>query len=159
MQSINVLFVCLGNICRSPTAHGVFADIVEAASLDHRINVDSAGTSNWHIDEAPDRRSSAAARARGFDLSALRGRQVEPEDFEKFDYILAMDRDNLANLRRRKPLDYAGTLDLFLRFGSQTRYKEVPDPYGGGDQGSELALDLIEDACHGLLDHIKATNL
>jgi protein-tyrosine phosphatase len=154
-MSVTVLFVCLGNICRSPTADGVFQQLVSDAGLTKRIQVDSAGTANWHHGRAPDPRTIAAAKKRGFDLSPLCARQIKVSDFDEFDYILAMDEDNLAGLRKLKPANYSGHLGLFLEFGSQTQYREVPDPYHGGNEGFELVLDLIENAAAGLLQSIQ----
>ncbi len=154
-MSVNVLFVCLGNICRSPTADGIFQKLVSDAGLTKRIKVDSAGTANWHQGRAPDPRTVAAAAKRGFDLSVLRARAVKHSDFDEFDYILAMDEENLADLRSLKPADYTGHLGLFLAFGSQQKYREVPDPYHGGSEGFELVLDLVEDAASGLLKSIQ----
>jgi len=155
MELTNVLFVCLGNICRSPTAHGVFRDLVEKENLSASIRVDSAGTSGWHIGEPPDRRATAAAAKRGYQLSDLRGRQCSPSDFLEFDYILAMDEDNLAALESLRPASFEGVLSLFLDFSAQSQLREVPDPYYGGVRGFEDVLDLVEDACQGLLTHIK----
>lgn len=156
MAKIKVLMVCLGNICRSPTAHGVLAHRIAQLGLEHLIEVDSAGTSAWHIDEAPDARSQAVAKKRGYDLSEQRGRQVSPEDFESFDFILAMDRENLHNLRRICPAGFSGHLGLFLDFGTGGQGLEVPDPYHGGPAGFDRVLDLVEDAVDGLLNHIKS---
>ena len=147
----SVLFVCLGNICRSPTAHGVFARQVEAAGLAGHVHVDSAGTGAWHVGEPPDARASAAALQRGYDLSAQRARQVTLADFHNFDYILAMDRSNLMHLEDLEPAGYAGHLGLFLEFHPNSPIHEVPDPYYGGDQGFEEVLDLVEAAGEGLL--------
>lgn len=149
-MTVNVLFVCLGNICRSPTAHGVFHHLVERHGLQHAIHIDSAGTGDWHIGRAPDKRSSAAALQRGYDLSVLRARQVSAQDFERFDYILAMDTQNLSDLRQMRPAHFRGELDLFLRYGA-AHLQEVPDPYYGGDDGFEHVLDLVEEAAQGLL--------
>ncbi len=149
-----VLFVCLGNICRSPTAHGVFHQRVDASGLAHRIEVDSAGTAAYHIGKAPDQRSVSAAQRRGYDLSPLRARQVEASDFGSFDYILAMDHSNLANLERVCPADYKGHLGLFLDFADCSEV-EVPDPYYGGADGFGHVLDLVEAASDGLLGHIR----
>lgn len=154
-----VLFVCLGNICRSPTADGIFRNLVAQANLDQKILVDSAGTGDWHIGKAPDARTVAAARNRGYDLSVLRARQVNKNDFAEFDYVLAMDNSNLKDLQRMKPFDYKGHLGLFLEFGSRGDYLEVPDPYYGGKEGFELVLDLVEDAAQGLLNHIRQNAL
>ena len=148
---MKVLFVCLGNICRSPTAHGVFEKMVTQLGLQDQIEIDSCGTGDWHIGGSPDPRASAEAKGRGYDLSHLRARQVVSQDFEQFDYILAMDRQNLADLRAMSPQDYVGRLDLFLNYASDTELMEVPDPYYGGDQGFALVLDLIESASEGLL--------
>lgn len=154
-----VLFVCLGNICRSPTADGIFRNLVVREKLDQKIVVDSAGTGDWHIGKAPDARTVAAARQRGYDLSVLRARQVNVNDFAGFDYVLAMDKSNLMDLQRMKPSSYAGHLGLFLDFGSRSDYREVPDPYYGGKEGFELVLDLVEDAAQGLLNHIRSNSL
>lgn len=155
MYKVKVLFVCLGNICRSPTAQGVFQKHVDEAGLGSQIFVDSAGTSGWHIGEPPDRRSAEAARKAGYDLSELRGRQVERRDFENFHYILAMDENNLANLEELCPSSFSGHLGLFLEFAVDPRYQEVPDPYYGDGEGFNLVLSLIEDASAGLLRHIR----
>ncbi len=158
-QRVSVLFVCLGNICRSPTADAVFGRKVEALGLQSRLLVDSAGTGGWHVGEPPDLRSQRHAARRGYDLSPLRARQVAADDFRRFDFILAMDRDNLAELERMRPRGHAGELDLFLRYGSGSRGLEVPDPYYGGEQGFEEVLDLIEEAADGLLAHLRLTRL
>lgn len=145
-MATRILFVCLGNICRSPTAHGVVARMAEEAGLD--IEVDSAGTGGWHVGEPPDRRTMQAAARRGYDLRALRARQVRPEDFHAFDLILAMDRSNLAALERLRPADSDTPVRLFLDHAQSSR-EEVPDPYYEG--GFDLVLDLIEDGARGLL--------
>lgn len=150
-----MLFVCLGNICRSPTADGIFNHIVVREKMDQKIMIDSAGTGDWHVGKAPDSRTVAAASQRGYDLSVLRARQVTARDFEKFDYVLAMDKSNLLDLQRIKPTTYTGHLGLFLDFGTRGDYREVPDPYYGGHDGFELVLDLVEDAAQGLLNHIR----
>jgi len=151
-----VLFVCLGNICRSPTAEGVFRAQVAAAGLSEVIGIDSAGTAAWHIGKAPDQRAQAAATRRGYDLTALRGRQVAVADFGEFDYILAMDRSNLADLLAQCPADQRHKVRLFLSFSSQWQNHEVPDPYYGGADGFDQVLDMVEDAAHGLLSDIRA---
>ena len=158
-MTVNVMFVCLGNICRSPTAHGLFAARVQEAGLQNRILVSSAGTGGWHVGSPPDARSVQAARQRGIDLSHLRARQVKASDFAEQDYILAMDRQNLADLRSLKPAHYSGSLDLFLTFGDSPHHVEVPDPYYGGEEGFRLVLDLIDAASDGLLEHIRRTHL
>lgn len=149
-----VLFVCMGNICRSPTAEGVFRQRVREAGLEQRITIDSAGTHDYHIGKPPDRRAQAAAAGRGYDLSGLRGRQVEKRDFDEFDYILAMDAENLANLNRIKPAKHKAQVKLFLEFARDHALREVPDPYYGGAQGFERVLDMVEDAAAGLLAEI-----
>ena len=151
-----VLFVCLGNICRSPTAEGVFKELVHKRGLEDKIAFDSAGTSNYHIGEPPDLRSQKAALKRGIDLSYQKARQVSLQDFYEFDYVIAMDEKNLADLKDLYPSNASAKLDLLLSFSSKdTKYKEVPDPYWSGEDGFELVLDLIEDACDGLLNHIR----
>ena len=150
-----VLFVCLGNICRSPTAHGVFTRQVADAGLDSAIAIDSAGTGAWHVGEPPDSRATAAARSRGYDLSPLRARQVVPGDFQEFDFILAMDRSNLSHLEALKPADFEGHPGLFLDFHPLPPQREVPDPYYGGSDGFETVLDMVESAGEGLLQTIQ----
>lgn len=152
---IKVLFVCLGNICRSPTAHSVFQHVVRDAGLEDKIQIDSAGTGDWHVGYAPDERALASAKLRGYDMAGLLARQVTAEDFSRFHYVLAMDKQNLANLEGLKPGDYKGHLGLFLSFAHRHSAEEVPDPYYGGDQGFEEVLDMVEDASRGLLEHIK----
>jgi protein-tyrosine phosphatase len=152
---IGVLFVCMGNICRSPIAEGVFRHLVKQAGLSHRIFIDSAGTLDSHTGDAPDSRARAAAARRGYDLSELRARQVAPEDFETFDYLLAMDRDNLAYLHRKGPAEHRAKARLFLEFSTEAKVREVPDPYYGRAEGFEHVLDLAEDANRGLLAHIR----
>lgn len=151
---IKVLFVCLGNICRSPTAEGVFQKIVSDRQVHHCFTVDSAGTAAWHIGKSPDTRSQAAALNRGYALSSLQARQVSVEDFEKFDYIFAMDHENLSNLKAICPIAYQSKLSLFLNF-SDFNEDEVPDPYYGGARGFEHVLDLVESASLGFLEHLK----
>jgi protein-tyrosine phosphatase len=149
----------MGNICRSPTAEGVFRKLVSDQGLDTVIHIDSAGTHAYHVGEAPDRRAQAAASNRNIDLSALRGRKFKPEDFEQFDYILAMDRDNYNNMAYLQPAENTrGKLSLFLDFAANYEETEVPDPYYGGARGFEFVLDLVEDASRGLLEHIRTTH-
>jgi len=153
------LFVCTGNICRSPTAEGVFRKLVNDAGVGDKICVDSAGTGAWHVDQAPDRRSQEAARKRGIDLSAQRARQVTTDDFKNFDYVLAMDAANLRILNELCPSDLASRISLFLDYAPSLKRREVPDPYHGGGRGFELVLDLIEAASNGLLSHIRSYDL
>ena len=162
--NLSVLFVCLGNICRSPTAHGVFATLVARKGYSETITVDSAGTGDWHLDHAPDQRTAQVAKSKGYDLSALRARLVTPEDFDKFDYIIAMDNANLSDLRAMQPEGFSGHLGLLLDFcrqspSEQPKPQEVPDPYYGGEDGFELVFALVEEASMGLLEHIESNHL
>lgn len=150
-----VLMVCMGNICRSPTAEGVFRRRLREAGLDHLVRLDSAGTHSYHIGKSPDPRAQQAASRRGYDLSDLVGRQVGPRDFEEFDLILAMDAENLANLRRLCPAGQEHKVRLFLSFSARFPGQEVPDPYYGGPHGFDQVLDMVEDAAAGLLDEIR----
>ncbi len=154
-DKIGVVFVCMGNICRSPTAEAVFRRQVEQAGLADRIAIDSAGTHDYHIGELPDPRTRQAASKRGYDMSALRGRQVGVGDFSRFDYVLAMDENNLAILQRLRPRDAESHLGLFLEFAERHVEREVPDPYFGGADGFERVLDMVEDAAQGLLSHLR----
>jgi protein-tyrosine phosphatase len=155
MKPVKVLFVCTGNICRSPTAEGVFKALVEKASLADEITSDSAGTGDYHIGEAPDPRTQSAARSRGYDLSPLCARQVRRLDFSEFDYILAMDESHLRQLKELSPPEHAGKVKLFMDFAGEGAGREVPDPYYGGAQGFEHVLDMVEQASRGLLDHLR----
>jgi protein-tyrosine phosphatase len=150
-----VLFVCTGNICRSPTAEGVFRRFVEQAGLEDRIGMDSAGTHGYHVGEPPDPRSQAAASARGYDLSGLRARRFAREDFSRFDLVLAMDRDHHAILSQFAPAGAGHKLRLLMEFARRSGVDEVPDPYYGAPDGFELVLNLVEDAAEGLLDHFR----
>jgi protein-tyrosine phosphatase len=154
-MNTHVLFVCLGNICRSPTAEGIFRKVVTDARMHDRIIIDSAGTGDWHIGKAPDSRTINAAKVRGYDLSTLRARQVALADFDQYDFILAMDNANLTDLQRMAPPHYQGHLGLFLDFAQKATHREVPDPYYGGAAGFDLVLDLIEDAASGLLQQLQ----
>ena len=149
---IKVLFVCLGNICRSPMAEGIFRDLLEKAGLDEEVMVDSAGTHGYHIGEPPDARAQSTTARHGISIADLRGRQVQPEDLQNFDYVLAMDEENLANLRR---LPGSTRVRLFLDFAGATSMREVPDPYYGGLGGFDRVYDLLEDAAQGLLADIR----
>lgn len=149
-QKTSVLFVCMGNICRSPTAEGVFRHYVAKAGLSERIVVESAGTHAYHVGSPPDRRAHAAAERRGISLVDIRARRVSDDDFERFDYIIAMDEDNVERLKDQSPLEHHSKVRLFLEFSSSGQ-REVPDPYYGGAAGFERVLDLVEDASRGLL--------
>jgi len=153
-EKTRVLFVCLGNICRSPSAEGVFRQVVQRAGLEDRIVIDSCGTGDWHVGKAPDSRAIEAARRRGIDISDLRARQFRSDDLDRFDYVLVMDRQNLADVRDVWRQSGGTEPALFLGFGS-SGHTEVPDPYYGGDQGFEHVLDLINEASEGLLGHIR----
>lgn len=150
---VKVLFVCLGNICRSPTAEGVFRRRLEAAGLQDAVQVDSAGTHDYHIGKAPDPRAVAAAARRGIDISGLRARQVTAEDLEGFDYVLAMDEENLAYLQHLA--DGRARPRLLMDYAPQCGVREVPDPYFGGRRGFERVLDMLEQACDGLVADIR----
>jgi len=151
-----VLFVCTGNICRSPTAEGGFRKLVADAGLADLIEADSAGTHGYHVGEAPDRRSRTAAAARGYDLSGLRARQIAGDDFHRFDLIIALDRDHHEILSRLAPPSTGHKLCMLMEFARRSAGDEVPDPYYGGPHGFELVLDLIEDAAEGLIDRLRA---
>ncbi|MBT8147282.1 MAG: low molecular weight phosphotyrosine protein phosphatase [Gammaproteobacteria bacterium] len=148
---MRILMVCLGNICRSPTAHGVFHKRVLDRNLQNKIVVDSAGTGSWHIGKGPDPRSTKAALSRGYQLSHLLARQVEARDFQQFDYLLAMDRDNLTALQAQCPQDSNCRIELFLEYSNRAEV-EVPDPYYSGVDGFELVLDMVEEASDRLLE-------
>lgn len=151
---MKVLFVCLGNICRSPTAEGVFRRALEQAGLADDVEIDSCGVGSWHVGKEPDARAQQAALIRGIDLSGLRARQLNVQDFAEFDYVLGMDQDNLRAIRDRKPANSQAHIGLFLDFAG-TPGAEVPDPYYGGDEGFENVLNMIEAASNGLIQHLK----
>jgi protein-tyrosine phosphatase len=153
-EIVSVLFVCMGNICRSPTAEGVFRHVVNEAGLAETIEVDSAGTHAYHVGEPPDRRASAAAERRGVSLSDIKARRVADSDFERFDFIIAMDEDNQARLIDQAPDEFRNKVQLFLGYASVSE-TEVPDPYYGGAAGFERVLDLVEEASRGLLETLS----
>lgn len=150
-----VLFVCMGNICRSPTAEGVFTQMIKKLGLDKQIQVDSAGTHAYHVGEAPDSRAQEAARKRGIELAQLRGRQVVSSDMIEFDYILAMDNENYDSLLNICPEGYESRVNLFLSHAADSDVEEVPDPYYGGTNGFDSVLDMTEEASKGLLEKIR----
>jgi len=156
---VKVLFVCLGNICRSPTAEGVFNALVEAEGLSDRITMDSAGTAAYHIGEPPDRRSQATALKRGVDMSHQKARRVDPGDFQEFDYLLAMDQDNHRNLLAICPSGLEHKVRLMLDFAEAVEERNVPDPYYTGGDGFEIVFDLIDNAAQGLLADIRIKHL
>ncbi len=155
---VRVLFVCMGNICRSPLAQGVFEDVLRREGLENEVFVDSAGTGSWHVGEPPDERAQRSARLRGLDLSSQRARRLRPEDCERFDYILFMDEENR---RLVEPLCKGGTAEvrLFLDYATDLPQREIPDPYYGGRDGFELVMDLVEAASEGLLEDIRRRHL
>lgn len=152
---VKVLFVCMGNICRSPTAEGVFRKLVNEAGLGEMIEIGSAGTHGYHVGEPPDPRAQETARQRGIDLSGLRGRAATRADIVRCDYILAMDSDNVENLLEICPEGHDQKIRLLLEFAPQRPEREVPDPYFGGAAGFDRVLDMIEEATKGLLDDIR----
>ncbi len=152
-EKIKVLFVCMGNICRSPTADAVMTAMVKEKGLDKQIIIDSAGTHAYHVGEMSDRRSAQVARQRGYDMDYIRARKVTLSDFEEFDYILAMDEDNYQILMDLCPDEHCHKVAKFLSY-SNTGQSNVPDPYYGGPQGFEKVFDLVEKGCQGLLDKI-----
>lgn len=146
-----VLFVCMGNICRSPTAEQVFRVAAARAGMLDRLDIDSAGTHGYHAGEPPDHRAIAAARARGYEIAALRARQVEPEDFARFHWILAMDQANLRVLTELRPRGFQGHLGLYLDLAPEVGTREMPDPYYGGVEGFQRVLDLSEKVSNALV--------
>lgn len=156
MDHLKVLLVCMGNICRSPTAESVLRAHVERDGLGASFEIDSAGTHGYHVGEPPDPRASKAAANRGYDLSRLRARRVNDLDFKHFDCILAMDRENLSLLQRACPAEYRHKLGLFLEYAANYDEEEVPDPYYGGEDGFERVLDLVEDATRGLIAAMRS---
>tara|TARA_B100001057_G_C22830918_1_gene943366 strand:+ start:352 stop:831 length:480 start_codon:yes stop_codon:yes gene_type:complete len=154
-KKISILFVCMGNICRSPTAEGVFRSIVDQSDLDKEFEVDSAGTHAYHIGEPPDDRTISAAKNRGVYINNLKARLIDDSDFEKFDYIIAMDKTNLLFLKEKSSVKYHTKMHLFLNFSKGEGELEVPDPYYGNADGFEHVLDLVEEASEGLLKEIS----
>lgn len=150
-----ILFVCSGNICRSPTAEGVARHFIETAGLHGLVEVDSAGTHGYHAGEAPDPRSQKVAAARGYDLSRLRARKLDLADFQRFDLLLAMDRSHLQAMQRIAPAVYRSKLALFMSFARNAEFDEVPDPYYGGPTGFDLVLNMCESAVQGLFDRLR----
>lgn len=154
-MSYSVLLVCMGNICRSPTAEVVLRKLIRSNGLGSAVEVDSAGTHGYHVGEAPDARTQRAALARGYNLSQLRARKVARQDIDYFDLILAMDKSNLDNLRRMAPPEAHGRIKLFMDYARNFDDDEVPDPYYGLGHGFDLVLDMVEDAAQGLVEEIK----
>ncbi len=152
---MSVLFVCMGNICRSPAAEAIFRAALRQTSLGEAVLVDSAGTHDYHLGEPPDQRMQKAAALRGYDLSPLRARVVTPVDLVQFDYVLAMDRANLDHLERMHHPESRGPVRLLLDYSRSRPGGEVPDPYYGGHQGFDLVLDLVQEACEGLLAEVR----
>lgn len=152
---IRVLFVCMGNICRSPTAEGIFRHLVKTEGLAHLIETDSAGTHDYHVGRPPDPRAMAAAARRGIDISDLRARAVDDFDFSAFDWIIAMDSSNLAWLRAKAPAESRERIYAFLEFASALMECEVPDPYFGSRGGFDYVIDLVDEAARGLLQAIR----
>ena len=159
MATHRILFVCLGNICRSPMAEGVFRRVAEEEGLIDRFEIDSAGLGDWHIGQAPDHRAQKAARSRGVDISDQSARQVVDEDFDRFDLLLVMDRSNYAELKARAPHEARAKIRPFLDFAPHVGTRDVPDPFFGGAEGFDRALDLIEAAARGLLSSLVGEEL
>lgn len=156
-QRTHILFVCMGNICRSPTAEAVFGTMARQARLADRLEIDSAGIGDWHLLSPPDHRAIVHGARRGYDLKPLRARQIAPSDFGRFDWILAMDRSNLRDLEAMRPADFGGHLGLFLDRAHHLGVREVPDPYYGGAEGFERMLDLIEQGSEAFLSELAAS--
>ncbi|MDR1996402.1 low molecular weight protein-tyrosine-phosphatase [Azonexus sp.] len=154
-MSYRVLLVCMGNICRSPTAEGVLRAYIQQNRLEDKVEVDSAGTHGYHVGEAPDARTQRAAMVRGYDLSQLRARKVARQDLDYFDLILAMDRTNLDNLQRLATPEQSQRIKLFMEYAKHFEDDEVPDPYYGLGHGFDIVLDMVEDAAQGLIEETK----
>ena len=155
MRQIKVLFVCTGNICRSPTAEAVFRARVEQAGLAHAVTVDSAGTHDYHVGDPPDSRAIAHGRQRGYDLAPLRARHIEADDFKRFDFVIACDRGHHKIMRRIAPPEAGERITMFLDYAPELGLTDVPDPYYGSAKDFEYVLDLVERAADGLLDAVK----
>jgi protein-tyrosine phosphatase len=155
MKKVSICFVCLGNICRSPTAEAVMRRLVDEAGLNARVAVDSAGTGNWHIGEAPDERAQRAGERRGYDLAPLRARQIAPGDFQAFDLVVAMDDANVTALQQIAPSAERDKIRLLMEFAPHAQERVVTDPYFGGEAGFEAVLDQCEAACSGLLAALR----
>lgn len=155
----SVLFVCMGNICRSPTAEAVTRKLVEQAGLQDWITVDSAGTHDYQVGRAPDNRAQEAARRRGYDLSSIRARQITLEDFEDFDLLLAMDSNNLGLLKCMCPFEYRSKIRLLMEYARTSKASVIPDPYSRGPKDFDKVLDYIEDACGGLVNVLSRRNI
>ena len=154
-NKFGVLFVCTGNICRSPTAEAIFRRLAADAGMAEAVTADSAGTHGYHVGEPPDPRSQKAAAKRGYDLSALRARTIEDADFQRFDLILAMDQEHYATLSRIAGAAAGRKLKLMMSYARRFKERDVPDPYYGGPQGFERVLDMLEDAAKGLLESLR----
>lgn len=156
-RSFRVLFVCLGNICRSPAAEGVMHSMITAEGLAERVSIRSAGTAGWHAGKLPDQRMRSAGQNRGYDLSS-RARQVSEDDLRDYDLVLVMDQQNLRDVRSYdRESQFGSKIRLFCEFCTDHSETEVPDPYYGGEQGFELVLDLLEDGCRGVLRHLRSS--
>ena len=151
----SVLFVCLGNICRSPTAEAIFRKLVEDEGLAERFDIDSCGTAPFNVGKHPDPRAQAAAAKKGYDMSQQVARQITPEDYDRFDYFVVMDHINLRNVRTWAPADYKGHIDLFLRFSGDLSKAEIPDPYKEDEKAFDEVFALLEKSASALLEHIR----
>lgn len=159
MSKVKVCFVCMGNICRSPTAEGVFTKLAEQEGVLKHIEIDSAGTHAYHVGEPPDSRAQHSAKGRGIDISDLKARKAVAEDFHRFDYVIAMDEDNYRRLEAICPPGLEYKLQLLMSYAPHLEHREVPDPYYGGAKGFEHVLDMVEEAANGLLQEIRLKHL